>query len=308
MQSRKIVLTMMLLFLLLLSVPSGVCAEQKVLSKTQMPGTESIEDMSAREWKKKETGSAGVLEGKSVLVSIYIEDTSSKWTRRAKKEANRKVCAAVSYIRKQAQKYDKKVFLIADTDRYEDIAYCMNVNMKISDHSENQMKLYRKVKKFIAQKMDVTNLRRKYGTDSIGFLLHVNKPGVCSSQVHFVESGDNYFYEASTLFAKYGKKPEGASTYAHEILHLFGARDLYEKSLEDGITSPFIKYVAKKFSNDIMYTTYTRDGRQLKYRITNKIGRITAYFLGWRKDIPERRRYAIPKLKKKGCFYLRTEY
>ena len=41
------------------------------------------ERISESEWKKLPTGSAGVLEGRSVLISIFVNDKVSKWTKKA---------------------------------------------------------------------------------------------------------------------------------------------------------------------------------------------------------------------------------
>lgn len=266
------------------------------------------ERISESEWKKLPTGSAGVLEGRSVLISIFVNDKVSKWTKKAKKEANRKVRSAVSYIRRQAKKYGKNVSLVADTEKYKDISYSFQVNNKVSDSLRSQDKLYQKIMKFVGKNIDINGLRSRYNTDSIGFLFHLNKSGTSSTLVHYAEEGTEFFYECATLFSKYGKQAEGASTYAHEILHLFGARDLYERSLADGITASFVRYIEKKFPKEIMYSTYDRKGRMLKYKITNDISRITAYFLGWKDSVPEVKKYALPKLKEKGCFYEWTSF
>lgn len=269
---------------------------------------EISERISESEWKKLPTGSAGVLEGRSVLISIFINDKGSKWTKKAKKEANRKVRTAAAYIRKQARKYGKTVSLVADTEKYKDISYSFRVNNKVSDSIRSQDKLYQKVMKFVKKNIDINGLRSQYKTDSIGFLFHLNKSGTSSTLVHYAEEGTEFFYESATLFSKYGKQAEGASTYAHEILHLFGARDLYERSLIDGITASLVRHIEKKFPKEIMYSTYDRKGRMLKYKITNDISRITAYFLGWKASVPEVKKYALPKLKEKGCFYEWTSF
>lgn len=261
------------------------------------------ERISESEWKKLPTGSAGVLEGRSVLISIFVNDKVSKWTKKAKKEANRKVRSAASYIRRQAKKYGKNVSLVADTEKYKDISYSFRVNNKVSDSIRSQDKLYQKVMKYVRKNIDINGLRSRYNTDSIGFLFHLNKSGTSSTLVHYAEEGTEFFYECATLFSKYGKQAEGASTYAHEILHLFGARDLYERSLADGVTASLVRHIEKKFPKEIMYSTYDRKGRMLKYKITNDISRVTAYFLGWKDSVPEVKKYALPKLKEKGCFY-----
>lgn len=284
-----------LLLVFILGMVFSLCKNESVLRAAEVS--------SDAEWKKNLTGSAGVLEGKSVLISIYIEDPVTRWSEKDKNEASKKVMCASRYIKKQAKKYGKDVTIIADRKKYKDICYDHQTRLKIKDSNKSHMKLYKEMKKFIEDQVDVTAIRGKYGTDSIGFLFHVNKSGLSSTMVHYIQDGTKYFYECSTLFSRYEKKPEGASTYAHEILHLFGARDLYERSLPDGILSSFVRYVERKFPNDIMYSTYTMSGKQLKYRIKNEISRITAYFLGWRESIPERKKYALPDMgENKGCF------
>ena len=69
-----------------------------------------------------------------------------------------------------------------------------------------------------------------------------------------------------------------------------------------------VRHIEKKFPKEIMYSTYDQKGRMLKYKITNDISRITAYFLGWKASVPEVKKYALPKLKEKGCFYEWTSF
>lgn len=271
-----------------------------------MPAYAKVASASAapddQEWHNSATGSAGVLEGKSVIISIFIDDKNSKWTEKEKKKVNKKVSVAAKFISRQAKRYGKKVDLVTDIYNNEKICYSYTSKTKLSDSTRNQDRLYKKIEKFIDQSIDLTAVRRQYGTDSIGFLLHINKSGASSTLVHIMEEGREHFYECSTLFSKYRGKEEGASTYAHEMLHLFGARDLYCRSLPDGITMSFVRYIDKKFPNDIMYSTYTLRGKQLKYKISNEISRVTAYFIGWKGHIPERKRYALPDMEQRGCF------
>lgn len=254
------------------------------------------------EWHNSVTGSAGVLEGKSVIISIFIDDKNSKWTGKEKKKVNKKVSAAAKFISRQAKRYRKKADLVTDIYNNEKICYSYTSKAKLTDGMRNQDRLYKKIEKFIDQRIDLTAIRTRYGTDSIGFLLHINKSGASSTLVHIMEEGRERFYECSTLFSKYRGKEEGASTYAHEMLHLFGARDLYCCSLADGITMSFVRYIGKKSPNDIMYSTYTLRGKQLKYKISNEISRVTAYFIGWKGRIPETKRYALPHMEQRGCF------
>lgn len=261
---------------------------------------DAAERISREEWKKGSTGSAGVLEGRTILVSIFVNDGESKWKSAARKKVNRKVGISARYIECQAKRYGKTVELVTDIYQNPDLCYSYQTKMKVNDRARKQDKLYRKIHKYIDQKLPLDELRKRYNTDSIGFLLHINKSGVSSTAVHYVED-KKCFYECASLFSSFEGVPEGASTYAHEILHLFGARDLYQESLTDGITFSFVKYIAKRHPNDVMFSTYTISGKQLTYRIKNEIGRVTAYYLGWKKKIPEKKRYPLMR-GKRGCF------
>lgn len=260
------------------------------------PGT-----MPEEVWKESPLGSAGVLEGKSVLVSIFVKDKESKWTKMEKKEAGRKVKAAAKYLSSQAKRYGKNVNLIVDTEKNKKICYTFETEMKVTDRTS--MKLNKKIQKFISESIRVEEIRKKYKTDSVGFLIHINKSGVSYTLPHCVEEKDTNFYECASLFSSGGGQEMGAATFAHEMLHLFGAPDLYGKSLPDGITSSFVRYIKKKFPNEIMFTTYTKDGRQLKYKIKNKISRVTAYFLGWKEKIPEQKKYPLADNDPRGSFH-----
>lgn len=262
---------------------------------------EAAGTMSRAQWKKAPTGSAGVLEGKSVIVSIFVDDKSSKWSDSAKKKVNRKLGVAEKYIEKQAKNYGKKADLVTDIYRNPSLCYSYQTKQRVTSSEKKLDKLYKDVCKYIEKSIPIDDIRKKYKTDSVGFVIHVNKSGISSTIVHYMEEKEN-FYECSTMFSKYEKTSEGAATYAHEILHLFGARDLYVESLADGITSSFIKYVEKKIPNEIMFSTCTMSGKLLKYQITNDISRVTAYYLGWKNKIPETKKYALMRGTKKGCF------
>lgn len=270
--------------------------QQEAPEETWKPGT-----MPEEVWKESPLGSAGVLEGKSVLISIFIRDKETKWTKKEKKETNRRVKAAAAYLSRQAKRYGKKAQLIVDTQKNKKISYTFETEMKVTDRTH--IKLNHKIQKFISESINLDEVRKKYKTDSIGFLLHINKAGVSYTLPHCVEEEDRDFFECASLFSSDGYQETGAATYAHEILHMFGAPDLYEKSLPDGITTSFVRYIEKNYPNEIMYTTYTKKGKQLKYGVKNKLSRVTAYFLGWKEKIPEQKRYPLADNDPRGSFH-----
>ena len=66
---------------------------------------------------------------------------------------------------------------------------------------------------------------------------------------------------------------------SHEVLHLFGAEDLY-KEQTDGSRAGRAKIAKKYFPKDIMFTTQKKIS-------SNKVDAFTAYAIGWSNALPE---------------------
>ena len=80
---------------------------------------------------------------------------------------------------------------------------------------------------------------------------------------HYADDGDSFYYEYSCLYktdAYTDGEAESPATYAHEILHLFGAPDLYEGSSDPYVDEALVSYVADTYPGDIMLSTYEDDG------------------------------------------------
>lgn len=70
----------------------------------------------------------------------------------------------------------------------------------------------------------------------------------------------------------------------HEILHAFGAPDLYtadEYGNNYGLTDELVDYIKNNLDNEIMYTTDRVTGECHYSSITNDLTEITAYYIGW---------------------------
>ena len=97
-------------------------------------------------------------------------------------------------------------------------------------------------------------------------------------------SGEYYLTEFSCLYLyDVYEDPgtfEGPAVYAHEILHLFGASDLYEDSSDVYVTPELTGYVARQWPDAIMYYTYNDDNSISYDHIEKTICPLTAYRLG----------------------------
>ncbi len=98
-------------------------------------------------------------------------------------------------------------------------------------------------------------------------------------------SEDNdYPYEMCFMFMHTDGEEEMPASFAHEILHTFGAPDLYmadEDGNNFGITQEYVDALEVSNSNDIMFTTYDAITQEPHYdKITNEFTEIDAYYVG----------------------------
>ena len=71
------------------------------------------------------------------------------------------------------------------------------------------------------------------------------------------------------------------------MLHLFGAPDLYEGSTDAFVDEALLRYIERRYPNDIMHSTYDTDGTSRLQDITQTISPLTAYCVGLTDTCPE---------------------
>jgi hypothetical protein len=121
-------------------------------------------------------------------------------------------------------------------------------------------------------------LKKKHAADHVLFVLHVNKPGR-SYNLSFSDGiSSAYWAERVVCFHRLdNRRPTPAAVYAHEILHGFGAGELY---FPFDATNARQRLAGRIFSDDVMYRT--------DYNIQRlEIGAYTAYRIGWRDTLEQ---------------------
>ncbi len=77
---------------------------------------------------------------------------------------------------------------------------------------------------------------------------------------------------------------EGPSSIAHEMLHAFGAPDLYtvrEEGYDLGITKEYVEHLRQENSGDIMFSVYDSETGSMPYdRIDREFSEVDAYYTG----------------------------
>jgi len=209
-------------------------------------------------------GSAKSAEGKNIIISLYADTPDNSWSDDERDAELEKLREACEYIEDSASSYGRDAEFITDykSDRR------LLMNSRIYRPVENSDDFYDYLDRITALWIDYVadydGLLEKYDADGIFMIIHFKEAGrsyaVCYDGIDNEDESLIVYNDAT------------ASTYAHEILHLFGAHDFYSRA---EYTEDAVSYIEEKYPDDIMLTL----GQSNK--ITSKIGELTAYHLGW---------------------------
>lgn len=233
-------------------------------------------------------GSASEMEGKTVVVSIFLDDAVSSWS---ESDADVELMytmkdylgMACDWISNQAADYGTNMEFIYDWEQDEELAYQMQTDLDIA-HDESG------VDRYMGQQFDLSidtdYLMSKYSADNMLYLAFVNTPidsDITSYTMNYYE-GIRYPYEACYIFTRVDGYLECPAGIAHEILHAYGAPDLYCADIYGdnyGVSEELVNYYEEKKSNDIMFTNYDCiTGDSYYDRITNEFTPLDAYYCG----------------------------
>lgn len=227
-------------------------------------------------------GSAPFLEGDNILVSMFVTTPESSWSEEEKSEMLSKVGVAADYIEAQAKGYGAEVELYYDYTLYPSLYteavtdFCINEETDFLDRLDEEIALW------FEEKIDYEMLLDEFDALGIATMVFVNNPGISYAIVY---DGTDNVKESLVMFSGdyyNGGKSEKPVTYAHEILHLFGAHDLYE---EAEFTAEVTTYIEEVYPKEIMLTV--TGGRNTQTAISAELSPITAYHLGWIDEIEE---------------------
>lgn len=241
-------MSLILMFLLLTGVPYGQCSDK---------------------WR---AGSALTLNGKIYVLTVFISET--EWDYNEKKALYDRLYEAEEWLVEQAGHYGKTLV-------FEGGEYGLNSTV-IMDHiaegraSGNEpvdlvSNVLRKVG-YPGNTRFVEWVRENTGCDNFLVLIFADKAGTgysmaCSSEMDM----EKYFLEGCILYKNYSNnRPLASASIAHEILHLFGAWDLYATFSQ---TKDREEKARQLFPNDVML--------RVSYNIRElNIGPLTAWLTG----------------------------
>lgn len=232
-------------------------------------------------------GSANSPAGTTLIISVFADDINYSWypnesnTSTKKEEIRSYLKIATDYLSDEAEKYNVNADFIFDFDTHSDLAYYATFPVDTTDsdsqYAESSMN------DFIATQIPVDKLRQKYRADNIVYFMFVNTDEYSDSYscTRNYYEGMEYPYEIVFMYYMDSGLVNCPAVYAHEILHTFGAPDLYCADSEYAITDDFVEYIRTNMPNDIMfYCSDITSGEYVYDRITNELSPLDAYYIG----------------------------
>lgn len=232
-------------------------------------------------------GSAKELDGTTVIVSIYADDKNTTWDGddTAKENSLKYLGVATDWLTKSCGEYGANAKFIYDWEENPDLYTETQFEYDMTKGEDEQ---YYAQMDYVDANIDSDKIMKEYDADNIIYMMYFNTPeesDVTSATYAYTnEETADYPYEIVSIYVRCDGEEESPASYAHEILHTFGAPDFYQAD-EDGqnygITQDFVDYNEENSSNDIMYTTFDANSETPYYdHVSNDFTDMVAYYVG----------------------------
>ncbi len=261
--------------------PSATTTKRPTTTTTTQPPTQQ----SYRAWYN--LGNCGTLTRNPTLVVLFVDDAESAWNDTLIQHfQNVQIAKAVEWLEQQATKNGVPLdiqtkFYHGTLDNGGRVYYPDTIDHKPNDAD------YDLLETVVANMEEGTGdqfyakLRRDNGGEDVIFLCMVNKDGLSYARGHadpyshileyaVVYARDTDVPAADTLHQKTHNR---ASVVAHEVLHLFGAEEMYDPAGRNAIA-------IQKYPKDVMLWTES-------FIVRNEISPFTAYCIGWTDTVPD---------------------
>jgi len=255
----------------------------------QSADTESVQEQPDAFWRTRPyhgLGTNDILEGDRQVHLFFIDDNESQWDEASIEAFTQKqILLGLDFLEDEAQRYGISLnFSIKKYATVFDEGYELHYDgiIKDGDNGSHTLDLHKCAARALGYENEVElhdELYMKNGYCEVVFLFLVNKDGVAYA---FQQAEGSRFYpivEYATVFVNYLDRDfdldeitHAAASVAHEILHLYGAADLYEP-YERKNTARML------YPEDIMLLDYLNVDEM-------NLGEFTAYSVGWRSHAP----------------------
>ena len=232
-------------------------------------------------------GTCRNLSGRVSMLTVFVDDYVTQWTQEEIDEIyQNRINPAVQFLTEQARQ--RNIWLEFDTGYYATDASMGRVvqyqgvldEYGFENHFPDVLDHVALSLGFSSKQELHDNVLQQSGADQLIIMVAVKSTGR-SFAVSDRDDNPNHNVEYFVMYRNHWKTREStaASTVAHEMLHLFGAEDMYVEP-DNGQRYQRDAIAKKSFPRDLMYTEY--------YNIwDNIIDAYTAYAIGWSDVVPQ---------------------
>ena len=260
--------------------PGGPWMETRICMICGNTESRIVQDPEPTTPERNPLGSAAKLTGKTVIVSIFANDSTTHWDFSLKADKDivntmhRHLGNATKWITKQCKRYDVTAEFVYDWKKNPDLYFTYDfgqTKLVRDDGSE-----YYTQEDYIEANINTQALLEKYDAENIIYIFYFNTPKDNTVNSWTISDQSGCYTEIINVFVRDdysgGFYIMPASSFAHEMLHCYGAHDLYYASIS--IPQKFVDHMEKTRSKDIMYTV------GLGGSITQKFTELDAYYVG----------------------------
>lgn len=235
-------------------------------------------------------GYAKNIAGKNVVVSVFVSDEDCSWDFSKPSDAEKRencleyLRTAVCFIESEVKRYGHSSEFIFDYTKSGNEGLYREASLK--GHLSKPDMDVTMVDEFIGDESKNASLASMYQADGVLYILFLNtKEGSTIPSNSFMCLKENDpADEFCLIYTNVKGWDEGPAVIAHEILHLFGAPDLYFENpynMYPEIDEAYINRLYNEKSNDIMFTCVdAHDGTIYYDHISNEITNVDAKYLG----------------------------
>lgn len=213
-----------------------------------------------------------------LMVRIFITDSQSDWPKDRVEQVNKLYKDGTDFILREAKKYN--VDDVSFAEEVIDYKAEFVIPTAMGDAKWRGNAMMAAVGASMPKDADkspegiVNYLKKKHNAKNIGVFFHVNKGAKSYTKCNYRGTHTRGFAECGILYHRYSEgkgQVTLAATYAHEILHLFGASELYfpyDKTKDR-------KNLAKQMFHSEIMSSVQKD------IMSQCISEYTAYRIGW---------------------------
>lgn len=229
---------------------------------------------------RKDHGSAGFVEGTTVIVSVFANDGCTAWNFETEADLSTRdimrkhLSSATDWLTRQIGLYGVESRFIYDWEANPDLYYTCDFGNRLLVRQDTGGYLLEET--YVLENIPLEALKEKYQAQNIIYIFYFNTDESNTVRSWAVSDQNGEDTEIINIYARHARSDGfyymAAATFAHEILHCFGAPDLYYAS--ETIPQDYVDYCERTASWDIMFST------NLGETVLHLFTELDAYYLG----------------------------